>query len=195
MKRIAAIVLTLLLLIFLTSCACDHNFSNATCIKPATCTKCGETKGEALGHSFGEATCTTPETCSRCSRTRGVALGHTVTCSDSEPCARCGMEINHRYKGNVKTGIVYCTICSEQVNEMTINSKPFNELTVAEKAYVQWTIDKYMTAVSSSGRYIYTTSEAYAKAANILGYSSGQIESFWKNCTGASAYSTIYSVK
>ncbi len=195
MKRIIAIILTLLFFTFLTSCACEHEFSNATCTKPATCTKCGETQGTALGHSFREATCTSPKICSRCGETQGVALGHTVTCADSEPCARCGTKLEHHFKGNVKTGIIYCTGCSEHVNEMTINSKSFSELTVAEKAYIQWVINDYMTAVNSSGKYIYTTTEAYSNAAKILGYSSAEIKVFWENHAGMSAYNTIYSKK
>lgn len=35
----------------------SHTFTEATCEKPATCTTCGETKGNALGHKYNEGVC------------------------------------------------------------------------------------------------------------------------------------------
>ncbi|MBQ8341305.1 MAG: hypothetical protein IJY22_02880 [Clostridia bacterium] len=32
---------------------CVHTYEEETCITPQTCTKCGDTKGEALGHTWG----------------------------------------------------------------------------------------------------------------------------------------------
>ena len=49
-KRTLAIFLGLLLVFCLSSCACQHEWKEATCTEPKTCTKCGETEGEALGH-------------------------------------------------------------------------------------------------------------------------------------------------
>ena len=37
---------------------CDHDWSEATCYLPKTCTKCGITEGEALGHSMINNICT-----------------------------------------------------------------------------------------------------------------------------------------
>ena len=48
-KRTLAIFLGLLLVFCLSSCACQHEWKEATCTEPKTCTKCGETEGEALG--------------------------------------------------------------------------------------------------------------------------------------------------
>lgn len=65
-----------------------------TCTAPKTCSRCGETKGAALGHDWDKATCTAPETCSRCGKTNGAALGHKweeATCTAPETCSRCGM--------------------------------------------------------------------------------------------------------
>ena len=55
---------------------CAHNFINATCTKPKTCTKCGATTGSALGHSWKDASCTAPKTCNSCGATSGSAAGH-----------------------------------------------------------------------------------------------------------------------
>ena len=43
-------------LIVLTGCGHEHEWTKATCTEPKTCTKCGETEGEALGHRWKEAT-------------------------------------------------------------------------------------------------------------------------------------------
>ncbi len=37
-----------------TAEACDHEWQDATCTTPKTCTKCSETEGEALKHAGGE---------------------------------------------------------------------------------------------------------------------------------------------
>jgi len=36
---------------------CEHEWSDATCTAPKTCSKCGETEGEALGHTYVDGTC------------------------------------------------------------------------------------------------------------------------------------------
>ena len=102
-KRTLAIFLGLLLVFCLSSCACQHEWKEATCTEPKTCTKCGETEGEALGHKWTEATCTKAKECSRCGEESGEPLGHDVkewkeesasTCSEAGKevgtCTRCG---------------------------------------------------------------------------------------------------------
>ena len=37
---------------------CNHQWKDATCTAPKTCTVCGETEGEALGHSYENNVCT-----------------------------------------------------------------------------------------------------------------------------------------
>lgn len=58
MKKPAAIFFALVLAVIMCGCCAKHNFSPSTCTTAATCTKCGETNGSALGHNFSEATCT-----------------------------------------------------------------------------------------------------------------------------------------
>ena len=53
-----------------------HNWVDATCTTPKTCSECKATEGEALGHKWINATCTDPMTCSVCGATEGNALGH-----------------------------------------------------------------------------------------------------------------------
>ena len=81
---------------------CEHQFDagivtlNPTCTaegaKLLTCTKCGETKSEAIAidknaHAWVDATCEAPKTCKNCSATEGEALGHTY---EDGKCTQCG---------------------------------------------------------------------------------------------------------
>ena len=74
----------------------EHNWSEATCAAPATCTVCGMTTGEALPHNLTEATCVAPATCTVCGATVGSALPHsnyTISTADSVvtyTCVGCG---------------------------------------------------------------------------------------------------------
>ena len=113
---------------------CDHEWAEATCTEPATCTKCGKTDGEALGHDWQEATCTEPETCSRCGETEGEALGHEwedATCTEPETCSVCGETQGDPLGHDVEEWTVTleptcavegeqtgtCTVCGEVVTE------------------------------------------------------------------------------
>ena len=112
----AAIALGVLL--FTTCLLGNHRFSDPTCTEPSTCSRCGETRGDALGHEFSPATCTEPMTCSRCGDQSGEALGHDylpATCTEPETCARCG-ETRGEPLGHVMTEATYqnapvCTRC------------------------------------------------------------------------------------
>ena len=79
-NRIFLIIALVLTICFFSGCkknnieACEHNFSNATCTSPSTCTKCGETRGTALGHDWLDATYERPKTCQRCGATEGEKL-------------------------------------------------------------------------------------------------------------------------
>ena len=50
---------------------CDHEWKDATCTAPKTCSLCEETEGEALGHTGGTATCSAKAVCTRCSAEYG----------------------------------------------------------------------------------------------------------------------------
>ncbi|MCM1047208.1 MAG: hypothetical protein NC433_02135 [Clostridiales bacterium] len=55
-----------------TEAECGHEWAEATCTEPKTCSKCGETEGQALGHTWMEATFAAPKTCSVCGETEGT---------------------------------------------------------------------------------------------------------------------------
>lgn len=52
-KRCLILICVTLLLVFLVSCGCNHNWQAATCTEPRTCTLCGESEGDAAGHAEG----------------------------------------------------------------------------------------------------------------------------------------------
>lgn len=94
-KRYILMLLSVLLCVLLAACSCQHEWADATCDSPKTCTLCGQTEGEALAHQWQDATCTTPKTCALCKQTEGEALGHTFDdgapdCETPKLCVSCG---------------------------------------------------------------------------------------------------------
>ncbi len=62
-----------------------HDWADATCLIPKTCTVCGETEGEALGHQGGEATCKKKATCELCGEVYGKKADHVFDAKATEP--------------------------------------------------------------------------------------------------------------
>ena len=113
----------------LSACSCSHVWQEADCQTPKTCTKCGETEGEATGHSWKEADCEMPKSCSICSKTEGEALGHTLqeaTCDTPEICSICGKiqgeKLSHgftKWKAEGEKMTRFCKACKlEEVAEL-----------------------------------------------------------------------------
>lgn len=78
----------------LTGCHMKHEWVEATCTEPRTCSVGGETEGEALGHTWVDATCTEPKICSVCGETEGEALGHEwqeATYDAPKTCSVCSL--------------------------------------------------------------------------------------------------------
>lgn len=78
----------------LTGC-CKHEWEEATCVAPRTCSLCGKTEGEVVDHTWVEATCDAPKTCSVCGTTEGEALGHKFSEAGyltPAVCSVCGAE-------------------------------------------------------------------------------------------------------
>lgn len=64
-----------------------HSYEGQSCTEQGVCTICGDTIA-ALGHNWLDATCIAPKTCSICKMSEGDALGHT----NGEICTRCGYQ-------------------------------------------------------------------------------------------------------
>lgn len=69
----------------------SHEWVEANCTTPKTCSICGKTEGNPTEHIYVEATCTEARKCSACGETFGEPLGHDV---EIGPCGRCGKFAN-----------------------------------------------------------------------------------------------------
>lgn len=58
MKKLICLLLTTAMVVISTACSHEHEYAEATCTEPETCTICGETKGESLGHTVDIGVCT-----------------------------------------------------------------------------------------------------------------------------------------
>lgn len=113
-------VILVLCAVAVVTLSCDHQWQDATCADPITCTKCGKTEGEPLGHRWLDATCTAPETCSVCGETQGEALGHNwrdAACTTPSICNICGETqgeaLGHDWLDATCTDPQICSICGD----------------------------------------------------------------------------------
>ena len=149
MKKLFALFLALVMLVGLCACKkkCDHEWKDATCTEPKTCSKCGATEGEKTGHLMKAATCTEPKTCSVCGATEGEALGHTwkdATCTSPKYCTVCntaeGEIPGHQWVDNGK-GSKDCSVCGENDGSGTVSMSFTKYVTVdisEKKAYLNF---------------------------------------------------------
>ena len=87
------------------------------------------TEGEATGHQWKEATCTDPRTCTLCGATEGEALGHKWEHNDEldeDICSVCGLTITeatlgypctHKWAPATCTAPKTCTVCGSTRGE------------------------------------------------------------------------------
>lgn len=66
-----------------------HDWKDATCTEPRTCTSCGATEGRAEGHWFSDDPCTGPKTCNRCGLVK-EAPSHFYSDEPNTTCSLCG---------------------------------------------------------------------------------------------------------
>ncbi|MBP5414907.1 MAG: hypothetical protein ILN61_06670 [Lachnospiraceae bacterium] len=92
-KLVFTALFIMLCALMLNGCCIKHEWEDATCEEPETCSKCGKTRGEALGHDWEDADCEHPKTCKECGETKGKAKGHDweeATCETPKTCKKCG---------------------------------------------------------------------------------------------------------
>lgn len=111
----------------LQSCTHEHDWIDATCTEPRTCSICKETEGEPLGHKWDDPTCLTPMKCSVCGITQGYRAEHTfvsATCTKPEHCSVCGkkahwysLPLSHKWEDATCATPKTCSICGETDGE------------------------------------------------------------------------------
>ncbi len=83
---VGVMVAVIIILIINSATKCEHEWTDATCESPKTCSVCDDTSGKELGHEWVDATCIDPKKCSVCEKTEGEALGHST---ETGMCNRC----------------------------------------------------------------------------------------------------------
>lgn len=160
MKKPISILMILSVLtsaLLLSTCACRHNWCEATCTAPKTCYKCGATEGEAIGHIWEEATCTVPKTCARCGATEGEPEGHIwkeATCTSPATCTKCG-EKTGTASGKHSRRQGKCDYCGKYINELA------DEMDVIREAY---------NNMQSNAQGIRLRNTFYGASADMYGY-------------------------
>ena len=143
--------------------ALGHDWQEATCESPKTCSVCNTTEGEALGHTWVDATCTTPKTCSVCEATEGAVLSHDYKwIVDTEPTVD-SEGVKHEE----------CTVCHGKRNENT----PIDKLTCTHNLTKTEAIDA--TCLTAGNGEYYTCSicnKVYSDA-------EGTLETTVEDCT------------
>ncbi|WP_166079137.1 Ltp family lipoprotein [Xiamenia xianingshaonis] len=144
----AAVIVVAVL--FATHVICFHDWAEAACETPETCTICNRIQGESLGHDIVAATCTTAETCTRCGEVFKPELGHDTkdaTCLDSEICMRCKEEFGSPLGHDVETWNTEveptCTSIGKKAGKCTRCSRTIEEeIEMIPHAEGEWEITK-----------------------------------------------------
>lgn len=93
-KQIFILFTVVCMAVMFTGCGCEHQWKEADCQNPSTCSLCNQTQGEIGDHVWVDADCINPKTCSICGTTEGEALGHKLseaTCEQASNCEVCGL--------------------------------------------------------------------------------------------------------
>ena len=94
------------------SCILGHNWNEATCTTPETCSVCRTIRCEALGHKWNEVTCVDPMICSRCGARNGSALGHSTDLGYCKNCNQYIYKLTPKYieiVDNLTSALVHVT--------------------------------------------------------------------------------------
>lgn len=133
----------------LIGCTCKHQWSDASCTTPRTCTICGETEGDPLPHTFSPATCTSPSICVNCGFVQGKPLPHgnitEANYQDAPMCLDCGTTLGtpltpvYEEKNipmNFQPGVPtpYTTICAENSQMTTTGTAILTDCGILDEA-------------------------------------------------------------
>ncbi len=180
MRKLIALALVLCMTLAFSACGCKHDWEDATCTDPKTCSECGLTEGEKLGHDWLDPTCTDPKTCTQCGKERGDALGHEwidATCTAPKTCSVCsateGDPLSHDWLDATCTSVKTCSVC--ETTEGDVLPHTYTETVVTEAACDHQGEKRY-TCESCSDSYtenfdhpVYSATEIYDLYENSVG--------------------------
>ncbi len=123
MKRIILIFTIMIFLVLaLASCGCEHEFTEANCTTPKTCTKCGAVEGDLAEHTYTTGKCTEPQKCTGCGKEK-LGFDHTwndAKCEENKICTVCsevGELVEHYWIAPSCTAPRHCKLCKETDGE------------------------------------------------------------------------------
>ena len=160
--------------------AVGHNWQDATCTTPTTCTVCGYTTGSAVDHSYEsvvtERTCTTAGyttyTCIHCEDTYRdnyiSAEGHCwadVNCTNPMTCTVCGETVGQALGHSYQDGV--CTRCgANEVIDPALNLDHPSLSFESEILYNFYFTAGDLTDVVEMGMITFTTKQTDGTVAN-----------------------------
>lgn len=123
-KRVLVFWMILACSVLLASCFCEHQWKEATCITPKTCTECGKTEGGLTAHDFLPADCINPKTCQLCGVKEGNTIDHVwqdADCTVPKTCAVCGQTegepLPHVWQDATTDAPKTCAVCGKTEGE------------------------------------------------------------------------------
>lgn len=125
---LAAFVVAVVAVLFGTKVICFHNWEDATCIHPKTCSNCGLTEGESLGHQLGdyevirEATCTEVGTERAQCKVCQTYVNREIPMVDHTPGKwEVSLKPSISSDGTVEEGtkVRKCTVCGQVIDSQT----------------------------------------------------------------------------
>lgn len=157
MKKRLIIISTLSISCMLSGCHISHEWQDATCTTPKTCSVCGKTEGEALGHTWVDATCSEAKHCSVCGETDGNPLEHTLTKANYQQpsiCEVCGETVGEplqadfekrgiKYDAELDTTYSYVAPCRDAPDIMTEGTAFFSDYEVFESDETHEALEGY----------------------------------------------------
>ena len=106
MKKRILLIFAFAMAVLLCGCCLSHEWVEASCTAPKTCSRCEKTEGELLEHQWQEATCSEAKNCTLCGLTEGEKLEHTY----GEEEVR-----NPDYVAATATFVKTCTECEKTI--------------------------------------------------------------------------------
>ena len=141
------LLLCITLVISLCSCACRHEWQEATCTEPKTCIKCGETEGEPAGHKWEEATVDRPKNCSVCGLTEGEPKEMSTTAKHTKKgydnalsyATKNGYEADYAYRDifSMMTNLSNALDFNDEDNRFKYTYQLFGDFTLSDEEYRQ----------------------------------------------------------
>lgn len=143
--RAFSLLLCITLVVSLSSCACRHEWQEATCTEPRTCIKCGETEGEPAGHKWEEATVDRPKICSVCGLTEGEPKKMSTTVKHAKEgydnalsyASKNGYEADYAYRDifSMMTNLSNALDSDDEDNRFKYTYQLFGDFTLSDEEY------------------------------------------------------------